>query len=266
MLLRKYLSSLIFFLGLTVVGQAQIDYPALSGKLLQAIREGHQERIEEINQQLARVSPEKLAAGLNNDEKRLTFWINSYNSHILLALKEHPERYQNRSQFFSEPRISLAGQSLSFDDIEHGILRHSKLKLSLGFIENPFPGDLEEMMRVDRVDWRIHFALNCGAASCPPLEVYAEESLYERLNDRAYQYLKHSTRFLPKKDKVQVTSLMSWFRGDFGNLTGIKELLKSYSLVPQAADPAIEFLPYDWTLDLDNWSDELEARQALPSS
>ncbi|MEM9986429.1 MAG: DUF547 domain-containing protein, partial [Bacteroidota bacterium] len=161
-----------------------------------------------------------------------------------------------RDDFFGEERITIAGQELSFDDIEHGILRRSKVKLGLGLVNNPFAGDFEAKMRVDKVDWHIHFALNCGAAACPPVEVYRASTVKQQLDNRARKYLKQTTVYLSAEEKVQVTSLMSWFRGDFGNLSGAKEILRAYGLIPQESDPDLEFLPYDWTLDLDNFAQD----------
>ena len=35
-------------------------------------------------------------------------------------------------------------------------------------------------MAVDVIDFRIHFALNCGAKSCPPIAFYS----YDKINDQ----------------------------------------------------------------------------------
>ncbi len=232
----------------------QTSYPEKSAQLLEAVKAQHQSQIESLTQELASVDPQTLADQLDNDIKRKTFRINVYNSYIIILLRENPELYQDRDAFFKEPRVTIAGVELSFDDIEHGILRRSKVKLSLGLINKPFVGDYEEMMRVDEVDWHIHFALNCGADACPPVEVYRTATLHDQLENRAKLYLENNTTYNESANKVTVTPLMSWFRADFGGTTGTREILKSFSLIPQDSSPTVEYKDYDWTLDIDNFA------------
>lgn len=240
----------------TSLTQAQTDFPARSAELLQAVKTQNQPTIDRLTQQLAEVSPQTLADDLSDDTRRKTFWINLYNSYVIILLRENPDLYDDRDAFFTEPRATIAQAKLSFDDIEHGILRRSKIKLSLGLANNPFAGDYEKMMRVDEVDWRIHFALNCGADACPPVEIYHTSSLDQQLENRARLYLKNNTVYREADNTVIVTPLMSWFRGDFGGSTGVKEILKSYSLIPQESDPSLEYKDYDWTLDIDNFASQ----------
>ncbi len=56
----------------------------------------------------------------------------------------------------------------SLDEIEHGILWRSKCKLSLGYFNKIFKSRFEKAFRVDKLDYRIHFALNCGAPEMNP--------------------------------------------------------------------------------------------------
>lgn len=46
---------------------------------------------------------------------------------------------------------------------------------------------------------------------------------------------------------------MSWFRGDFGGIKGIKGLLKKYHIIDEGKEPEIRFKRYDWTLFLNNY-------------
>lgn len=52
---------------------------------------------------------------------------------------------------------------------------------------------------------------------------------------------------------MYVPALMSWFRADFGGKEGVIEILKNYKLIPSNEDPKVEFLDYNWELDLDNY-------------
>ncbi|MFZ1750641.1 MAG: DUF547 domain-containing protein, partial [Saprospiraceae bacterium] len=140
----------------------------------------------------------------------------------------------------------------SFADIEHGILRRSQHEYFLGYLTKLFPSSIEKMLRVQKRDWRIHFALNCGAKSCPPVAVYDVDRLDEQLNASAMSYLKTFTTYNKTENIASVTSLFSWFRGDFGGLAGIKTILKDRGLIPDRS-VRLKTSYYDWTLDLGNF-------------
>ena len=58
--------------------------------------------------------------------------------------------------------------------MEHGVLRANKGHPASG--EPEFAAsDPRHSVSLSVVDPRIHFALNCGARSCPPIRVYTEE-------------------------------------------------------------------------------------------
>jgi hypothetical protein len=97
--------------------------------------------------------------------------VNLYNAFVQDALIRHPEQYHDRRAFFRERRHTVASTDLSLDIIEHGILRHSKWKYGLGYVPNSFPSAFERQHRVPEIDPRVHFALNGGAESCPPITV-----------------------------------------------------------------------------------------------
>lgn len=224
---------------------------ALSQELLQKVKKG--ESTEALQKDLADLSKDALEEQLGSDAEKIAFWLNIYNAHIQILLKEDPSLYEDRDAFFGEERISIAGERLSFDKIEHGLLRRSKIKAGMGHVQKPFPGSFEKRFRVDEVDPRIHFALNCGARTCPPVAVYHSERLDRELDYMARNFLKEST--VIDGDEAHVTRLFSWFRGDFGGKDGMKEMLRNYDVI--GSDEAVDlvFKEYDWTLDLGNYRD-----------
>ena len=229
---------------------------ALSSDLLIAVRLN--KSTDDIINHLASISPEDLAAELDTDALKKAFWINIYNSHIIMFLKENPDLYEKRSTFFTQKRILIAGIMLSFDDIEHGIIRRSKVKLGLGMINKLFPGEAEKLFRVKKVDPRVHFALNCGAESCPLVRNYRAETVDEQLDAAAKDYLELNTKYMADKNSVLVTPLMSWFRGDFGGKKGMIHMLKKYEIIPADIHPSITFDSYSWELDIDNFTSTAE--------
>ncbi|NNE78221.1 MAG: DUF547 domain-containing protein, partial [Pricia sp.] len=125
----------------------------------------------------------------------------------------------------------------------------------LGFIRKWFPNKFERKLRVDDRDYRIHFALNCGAKDCPPVAIYEADRLDEQLNMGTKKYLERTSEYRANANEVAVTSLFSWFRGDFGCKSGIKDILKEFEIIPTTKKIDLEYKNYDWTLDLDNWTE-----------
>lgn len=231
---------------------AQGEYIELSQQLLEAVK--NDRKREDIIRQLANMPREDLAQALDTDAAKKAFFINVYNGFVQHILMKNPEKFEDRDAFFSSEQITLAGEQLSLDDIEHGIIRGSKVKWSLGLIQDPFADDFEKTFRVEETDPRIHFALNCGAKSCPEIAIYDENKIDRQLDAISRQFLNRTSTYKPKEGKVYVTSLISWFRGDFDGLDGAQEMLKKYDVIPRDADPELEFKEYDWTLDLGNYT------------
>ena len=224
------------------------DYPAWSAALIDQLRLG--KNTAELEAKIFEIPPSRLESALDTDSKKYSFWLNIYNAYIQIILLENPELYQNRREFFKMEQVKVAGQILSFAKIEHGILRRSQWELGLGYIRKWFPGRFERKMRVSSRDYRIHFALNCGAADCPPVKAYHPESLDKELNIVSSAYLKKTSTYLPEQNEVRVTSLFNWFRGDFGGFKGVKEILKKEGIIPADSKVDLKFKNYDWSLKL----------------
>jgi hypothetical protein len=149
--------------------------------------------------------------------------------------------------------INIAGKKLSLDFIEHSLLRRSKNKYSLGYLNKIFTNKFERAHRVSKLDWRIHFALNCGAKSCPPIAFYNAARLNEQLNVATKNFLLSECIYTPSKNIIAVPAFMSWFRRDFKGKKGILAILKTNGIVKQNAKPAIKFKKYDWSLQVANY-------------
>lgn len=222
----------------------------LSVDLLEAIKK--EDGTEVLVKHIGELSQSKLIHDLDTDEKRLAFWINIYNGFIQDILRKEPKAYKDRNQFFKKAQIQIAGRKMSFADIEHGIIRRSQFELFLGYLTNPFAPEWQKKLRVDNKDYRIHFALNCGARSCPPVYIYDDVDFDRQINEVTSKFLKESTTYDAEKDHAMVVALFSWFRGDFGGGQGIREILKKYGATPKKPEK-VTITEYDWTLDLNNW-------------
>lgn len=231
-----------------------MSYVETSQALLNAIK--NKKDTKEYTDKLAVATREALDKELDTKEEKFAFWVNVYNAQIQLILSENPDLYKDRKMFFGEERFTIAGKALSFDLTEHGILRSSTMKISMGYVGKLFTSDFEERFRTEEVDPRLHFVLNCGAKDCPPVYVFQAETLNEDFDRIAKAYLEKHTEYMPNEGKnglVKTTPLASWFRGDFGEKDGVLKMLKQYDIIPDNVEPELEFGDYDWTLDLDNF-------------
>ncbi len=205
---------------------------------------------------LQNISAEDIRNDLKSDNLKKAFWINLYNAYTQVILTKNPDFYKKRSSFFGSKQILIAGKNLSLDDIEHGILRRSKIKWSLGYFNKIFPSNFEKENRVDKLDYRIHFSLNCGAKSCPPIAFYDPEKLDKQLDAATKTYLKGEAEYDPGRNCVSLPALMRWFSKDFGGRKKMVEVLKQLAIIPADKNPKINFKKYDWDLFTENYKNE----------
>ncbi|WP_173021589.1 DUF547 domain-containing protein [Lewinella sp. W8] len=232
------------------------DPNELSEEILRTIRAG-QDATAMIDQ-LAAYEPSQLVAALQTREEKLAFWVNVYNGVVQHLLINDPSLYDDRSSFFSGDLFTVAGHTMSPNDLEHGIIRGGENRLGLGIIPQFFQNKFERTFKIKGGDSRIHFALNCGAADCPPVAVYSPETYHEQINESTRKYLaKHSEIKTEDGKEVLYTSpLFSWFRGDFADRGGIDDFLVEFGVVPaEKEDIKREYTDYDWTLKTGIWAE-----------
>ncbi len=232
-------------------GNVPVNYIRTAEEFVGALR--NKENTETYQKTFEYCKLDQLANQVATDDQKLAFWINIYNAYIQVVLTKNPELYKDRTAFFKKKQINIGGRLFSFNDIEHGILRRSQNELFLGYFSRLFPDKTEKMLRVEKVDWRLHFGLNCGAASCPPVRTYYVDNVRAQLDSAAEAYLGRYTKYDASKKSARVTPLFTWFRGDFGGLEGVKNILIRFELIP---DKKTELVTdsYDWTLKLSNFA------------
>jgi hypothetical protein len=227
---------------------SDLDPNALAIEYLLATR-SDRDAADELAAKLDAMPEDALRAGLADDVARKAFWLDVYNAEVVRAgvvdLKDRLTRFRH----FRRASVTIAGRRLSLDAIENGILRRSQSRLGLGYLPNPVPGSFERAHRVDRVDPRIHFALNCGAASCPPISAYDPARLDEQLELATRSYL--STEVEVEDDLVRVPAVMLWYIGDFGGPAGVRRMLRRAGL--DEAGRRLRFRAWDWTPAPDHW-------------
>ena len=149
--------------------------------------------------------------------------------------------------FFTSKDFTVAGHSLSLDDIEQRMLRRAEPDFLPRFMRPLFMSGFMRRLSVQRLDPRIHFALNCNARSCPPILFYDAEKIDVQLDAAALNYVRSSVAYDATTNVVELPELFKWFSDDFGKQQGIIELLSHYGIIGHGMRPSFTYKPWDWT-------------------
>jgi hypothetical protein len=122
-----------------VDGEGRVDYPQL--KIARAALDAYVDS-------LAQCSPRRHPGRFPTPAHALAYWVNAYNALVLRgAIDGYPvsrvDELGGLDWFFRKRQLVAGGDSLTLDQLENQIIRP------------------------EYRDPRIHFALNCGAVSCP---------------------------------------------------------------------------------------------------
>jgi glutaredoxin len=224
-------------------------------------------------------------------EEKIAFFLNVYNALVVhvTAVVGAPDGFFDRLTYFGRYKYEIGGCYYSCDDIEHGILRGNRPgAASLGAIvgkpglsRGPFDATSDPRAQhvVLPVDPRIHFALVCGAKSCPPIRTYTGEGLDAQLAAAAEAFCEGDVQVVlsddtvasdarsssPANDRlvVRVSKIIgTWYKDDFGDTDEARLRTISTYLRPDgdaarrvrdALDGAkrvtLESPEYDWSLN-----------------
>jgi hypothetical protein len=166
------------------------------------------------------------------------FWLNLYNALTLHAIQTAGIRHSvlESPGFFSRYAYHVGEQSLNLNQIEHGILRGNRAAL-IG--QPPFANHDPRANWVLPLEPRIHFALNCGAVSCPPIRAYSAQQLEQQLELATHSYLSECKL---EAGVVWLPRLLSYYPSDFGKPL---EFARRYRPdLPATAQ--VRYLPYSW--------------------
>jgi hypothetical protein len=224
----------------------QVDYAALADS------EAYQ-RFQEVARSLPNCEP----AQITDRDERIAFWINLYNALILDAVVRYQIRGSLLRHFgvFRRAAYNVSGMRFSADEIEHGVLRGNRRNPTLPF--PPFsPGDPRLDLAIEPPDPRIHFALVCGARSCPPIAFYSGDRLNHQLDQAAANFINGgAVRLDAEKNTLWLSKIFGWYEDDFGGRDGVLKTIERY----WDDEAGIEFLSegslkirymtYDWSVN-----------------
>ncbi|MEM7742740.1 MAG: DUF547 domain-containing protein [Pseudomonadota bacterium] len=127
---------------------------------------------------------------------------------------------------WTEKLVTVAGQRLSLDDIEHGILRPVWK------------------------DPRIHYGVNCASIGCPDLDArpFVAGDLDVRLTAAAESFTSHPRGARQESSGAVVSTIYEWFIEDFGGTEdGIISHVNKHRAQPVAGP--VDDYEYDWSLN-----------------
>lgn len=208
-------------------GANRVDYGAVDAA-------GRQQLDDYVDALTAR-DPRKLSR-----PEQKAYWINLYNAlTVQLILQAYPVETirKIKSGFFSsgpwdKTVATVAGQSLTLNDIEHRILRP--------IWKDPL----------------IHYGVNCASLGCPDLRAraYTGARVDEQLADNARAFVNDARGVELDGGRLQVSSIYVWFQADFGDSdAGVIRHLRRYA-EPDLRDALgqvdeIDDDAYDWALN-----------------
>jgi len=158
------------------------------------------------------------ADDIGSEALQRAFWLNLYNMLTIdaICVKGSPDGQFARLVRWATASYRLGDNVFSLNDIENGILRSNKQSAVPG-TKPQFPSDDAKLAYLLPLDNRLHFALNCGAISCPPVRVYSEAGLDSELDIASADYLGRYVAVDPEQRIVKLTRLCNWFSTDFGD-------------------------------------------------
>ncbi|XP_038057106.1 uncharacterized protein LOC119728784 isoform X2 [Patiria miniata] len=152
-------------------------------------------------------------------EEKLAFFINVYNALVIHANVQEgpPTNIWQRYKFFNRTCYIIGGHIYSLQDIENGVLRSNRK--GIGQFSRPFSkNDPRLNIALETPEPLVHFALVCGAKSCPPIKTYSAKGIYDELKLAAQAFLESSDgcMVLPDKNEIRLSKILQWYKVDFG--------------------------------------------------
>jgi hypothetical protein len=170
--------------------------------------------LDALTGQLHAIEPERI----DGDRARIAFWANLYNALVVHCLCLRPLRGSLlfHLRLFDRITYRVGRHDYPLNVIENGLLRANRRPPYR--LRRPLrAADARLAVAPSAIDPRIHFALNCGARSCPPIRAYEPASLDEQLYAATRAYLESETRLEPERRRVTLPRLLRLYAADFGN-------------------------------------------------
>ena len=198
---------------------------------------------------------------LKNEQIKLAFGMNLYNLMIKYAFMKVGAGATDfgRAAFFNTVKFNLGGLIFSLQEWEHGILRANR---KAPYTLSPQLGKKDERLALAMkdVDCRIHFGLNCGAKSCPPVSCFSEDNVEEEMRLVAIAFCEDDDNVQVDTDKheLRLSKIFYWYRADFAeNNRKLPAAIVPYlrgrkrqaveNMIDRGVSIKVSFMDYDWS-------------------
>lgn len=158
------------------------------------------------------------------------FYINAYN---LAVIKGIVNKFPTKSPldikgFFDKTNYSLGGKETTLNDLENKLLRKN------------FPSEA-----------RFHFVLVCAGLGCPPIisEAYKPNTLESQLQRQAKIALNNPNFIKVKGNKVQLSQIFEWYKGDFTQNGSEIEYINKFRKEKIPSKAKVSYYKYNWSLN-----------------
>ena len=168
-----------------------------------------------------------------NKDEQFAYWVNLYNAlTVQLILDNYPLKSITKlGGLFSfgpwdEKLVTINGNNLSLNDIEHRILRP---------IWN---------------DPRIHYVVNCASLGCPDLQptAFTASNSEKLLELSASRFINSAKGVRVSGDNVRLSSIYDWYSVDFGSTSNLQKHLNRYRQGQPVQLNKVSY-DYDWALN-----------------
>merc|ERR1712150_86135 len=175
---------------------------------------GEFEKYKKLTIELVRVQIETATR-----EEKLAFFINIYNALVIHAniVRGPPSNLWQRYKFFNTVTYIIGGHTYSLQDIENGVVRSNRK--GVGMFSRPFgKSDPRLKIALEKNEPLIHFALVCGAKSCPPIKTYSANGIDGQLRMAAEAFLEgdDGCKINMAKKEIALSQIFKWYKEDFG--------------------------------------------------
>lgn len=162
-------------------------------------------------------------------DTKTAFYVNAYNLLVISAVVNHfpinsPLAVKG---FFNEKNYTIAGETLSLDELESKKLRQ---------------------------DARVHFVLVCAALGCPQISsnAYMPDKLQAQLDMQTKKVL-NDNKFVQidtNTKTVKLSKIFDWYKEDFQkSSSSVLNFINKYRTVKIPNDFRVEYDEYDWSLN-----------------
>lgn len=163
--------------------------------------------------------------------KEMAFWINLYNAFtIKVILDKYPIKSimdLNGGKVWDVQKVTIGGKSYTLGQIE-----------------------AEQLLKRFK-EPRVHFAVNCAAASCPPLlnKAWTESNIQQYYEKQAKIFINHNGYNTLSAKSVQLSQIFNWYASDFGGAGNVLKYIQKYSDTSIKDKAKVSYREYDWNLN-----------------